>query len=110
MNKEEILAKSRQENKNRDIAEIENGKSASKFASITSAIFSGVLFLLEKFITGHTNNCLWAMLAFMNCMIYSYKVVKFDNRKMLPAAVLWGFTTVIVLILAIMDFADNSIL
>ena len=48
MNKEEILAKSRQENKNRDIAEIENGKSAAKFAIITSAIFSQECFSFLK--------------------------------------------------------------
>ena len=110
MNKEEILAKSRQENKNRDIAEIENSKSASKFAIITSAIFAGVLFLLEGIITGHNNNSLWAMLAFINCMLCGYKAFRLGNRKMRPAAILWGFTTVVVLILAIMDFTENSIL
>ena len=110
MNKEEILAKSRQENKNRDIAEIENGKSASKFAVITSAIFAGVLFILEAVITGHNNNSLWAMLAFMNCMMCGYKAFRLGNVKMRPAAILWGFCTIIVLILAIIDFTEKSVL
>ena len=110
MNKEEILEKSRQENKNRDIAELENGKSAAKFAIITSAIFAGVLFLLEGIITGHNNNSLWAMLAFMNCMMCGYKAFRLGNEKMRPAAILWGFCTIIVLILAIIDFTEKSVL
>ena len=98
MNKEEILEKSRQENKNRDIAEIENGKSASKFAVITSAIFAGVLFILEGIITGHNNNSLWAMLAFMNCMLCGYKAFRLGNKKMRPAAILWGYLPLLTLL------------
>ena len=40
MNKEEILAKSRQENKNRNIAEIDKTKSSSRFAIIFTMFFA----------------------------------------------------------------------
>ena len=44
MNREEILAKSRQENKNRDVAEISQTKDASRFAiNIQSRLLSDIL-------------------------------------------------------------------
>ena len=48
MNREEILAKSRQENKNRDIAEIDRARSASRFAMLFSLCFIVIYTMLSE--------------------------------------------------------------
>ena len=110
MNKEEILAKSRQENQDRDIAEIENSKSAAKFALISAVIYAGIIFLIEALITDHMNYSLWSVLAFVNFTISICKAVKFKSVRHRPAAILWGTTTFIVIMLAIIDIMDRSVL
>ena len=55
MNKEEILAKSRQENKNRDIAEIDKAKSAARFSMSFSLIFICIFTTLSIIATSRVN-------------------------------------------------------
>ncbi len=78
MNKEEILAKSRQENKNRDIAEIDNKKSASRFAIIFTMLFTCVFAITTLLITEKIN---YGALATAICMLFSMQLHRAIKSK-----------------------------
>lgn len=61
MNKEEILEKSRKENKNKDIAEIDTTNSASKIAAIAGALLCVLISSLDWYFTKTVNFACWAI-------------------------------------------------
>ena len=73
MNREEILAKSRQENKNRDIAEIDRARSASRFAMLFSLCFIVIYTMLSLFASNRVN---YGVIATEFCMIFAMNLHK----------------------------------
>ena len=61
MNKEEILEKSRAENKNKDIYEQEILKQANSSAVIVMMVLATVFFAVQIFVGGGTNWGIWAL-------------------------------------------------
>lgn len=61
MKKEEILEKSRRENKNRDIVEIDTINSASKIAAIVGALLCVLVSSLDWHFTKTINFACWAI-------------------------------------------------
>ncbi len=95
MNKEEILAKSRQENKNRDIAEIDKAKSASRFALIISMVFTVLWTMLSIIATSRVN---YGVIATEFCMVFSiqlYRAIKSKKAADSLLAALSGITFLI---------------
>ena len=78
MNKEEILEKSRQENKNRDIAEIDRAKSDSRFAVILTMLFTCLYAVITLLITGKMN---YGALATAICMLFSMQLHRNIKNK-----------------------------
>ncbi|MBR5684020.1 MAG: hypothetical protein IKW96_12220 [Ruminococcus sp.] len=76
MNKEEILAKSRQENKNRDYAEIERLKKSTFFALMCSIGFTCLWTVLSLIATWRVNFAVIATEFFMIFSMHLYKAVK----------------------------------
>ncbi|MBQ6252103.1 DUF6442 family protein [Ruminococcus sp.] len=90
MNKEEILAKSRQENKNRDIAEIDRARSASRFAMLFSLCFIVIYTMLSLFATSRVN---YGVIATEFCMIFAmnlHKAIKSRTSADIAVAALNG--------------------
>ena len=90
MNKEEILAKSRQENKNRDIAEIDRARSASRFAMLFSLCFIVIYTMLSLFASSRVN---YGMIATEFCMIFAmnlHKAIKSRTSADIAVAALNG--------------------
>ncbi len=90
MNREEILAKSRQENKNRDIAEIDRARSASRFAMLFSLCFIVIYTMLSLFATSRVN---YGMIATEFCMIFAmnlHKAIKSRTSADIAVAALNG--------------------
>lgn len=90
MNKEEILEKSRQENKNRDIAEIDRARSASRFAMLFSLCFIVIYTMLSLFASNHVN---YGMIATEFCMIFAmnlHKAIKSRTSADITVAALNG--------------------
>ena len=103
MNKEEILAKSRLENKNRDIAEIDKAKSASKFAILVSASFTCLWTILSVIATSRVN---FAVLATEFCMVFTfhlYKAVKHKNFDSIICAAVMGASFLLTVFMAIRE-------
>ena len=90
MNREEILAKSRQENKNRDIAEIDRARSASRFAMLFSLCFIVIYTMLSLFATSRVN---YGVIATEFCMIFAmnlHKAIKSRTSADIAVAALNG--------------------
>ena len=90
MNKEEILAKSRQENKNRDIAEIDRARSASRFAMLFSLCFIVIYTMLSLFASSRVN---YGVIATEFCMIFAmnlHKAIKSRTSADIAVAALNG--------------------
>ena len=69
MNKDEILAKSRAENKNKDVYEQEVLKQASRSAVVVQMALATLFFVTQIFTGGGVNWGLWALVR-----IFSYPV------------------------------------
>ena len=93
MNKEEILEKSRQENKNRDIAEIDRARSASRFAMLFSLCFIVIYTMLSMLSLFATSRVNYGMIATEFCMIFAmnlHKAIKSRTSADIAVAALNG--------------------
>lgn len=80
MNREEILAKSRAENKNQDIYEQEIIKQASKIAVLVQMILATVFFVAQIFAGKGINLGLWA-LVFSSSMVMNWMTYRKLHRR-----------------------------
>ena len=103
MNKEEILAKSRQENKNRDIAEIDKAKNAARFSIVFSMGFIVIFTALSLGATGRVN---YGVIATEFCITFSmqlYKAIKSKNSADIVCAALSGATFLFLSFIAVCE-------
>lgn len=81
MDKEEILAKSRMENKGRDMAAIEENRSSARFAVLFGFFFMAVLAVLS--LISH-NKMIYGVAAMEYCIVFAmniFNAVKKKERK-----------------------------
>lgn len=78
MNKEEILAKSRAENKNKDVYEIEVLKLADSCGIIVMAVLALIFFSIQIFVGGGQN---WGMSALVFSPIMATSWVKYIKLR-----------------------------
>lgn len=97
MNKDEILAISRAENKNKDIYEQEVLKQASRSAVVVQMSLATLFILIQIFTVGGINWGLWAIVFSANMTINWVKYIKLrrDNELLIALAY-----TVLVLIMS----------
>ena len=93
MNKEKVLEMSRQENKEKDLFELEVNKKASTVGICVAAIICGLLFAAEIFICGTPNYGLWSIIAAINGGIYLYSGIKLKNKGKLTVGVIFALIT-----------------
>ncbi|MEA4911151.1 MAG: DUF6442 family protein [Oscillospiraceae bacterium] len=98
MNKEEILEKSRKENKNKDMAEIEAIKRASRIAAITGAVLCMVISVLDWNITKTINWACWTVDFGMMSVLNAWQYFKLRYKKNLVLA------TISILLLALFGY------
>lgn len=87
MNREEILEKSRAENKNRDIYEQEVLKQANAIAVVVMMILATVFFAAQIFVGGGTNWGIWALVFSANMTTFWVKYTKLRRRHELVMAI-----------------------
>ena len=87
MNKEEILEKSRAENKNKDIYEQEILKQASASAVIVMMVLAAIFFSAQIFVGGGTNWGIWALVFSANTTTFWVKYIKFRRKNELLLAI-----------------------
>lgn len=110
MTKEEILEKSREENKNKDIATIEAEKKAGSFALITCSIAAAILWFIEVFITKEVNHSLWLVVLIANAAMHFHLFFTMKKKRNLICAILFTISSIAVLFITISVFMYKSIL
>ncbi|WP_024861468.1 DUF6442 family protein [Ruminococcus flavefaciens] len=107
MNKEEILAKSRQENKNRDVAEISQTKDASRFAIIFSLAFYLIFSTLTMIAHKPFNSSIAAMETCVMFAVYLHKSIKTRKNEHIVCAFLMGAAFLMFSFVAIMELFEK---
>ena len=89
MNREEILEKSRKENKNQDVYEQEVLKQSNEVAAFVMVLLAAVFWLIQIFTDGGINYGLWALVFAQNMTTFWVKYVKLRRRHELIFAILY---------------------
>lgn len=89
MNKDEVLAKSRAENKNKDVYEQEILKQSSTLAVIIMVMLAAVFFITQIFVGGGINYGIWALVFCSNMATFWVKYVKLHRRFDLVMAIMY---------------------
>ncbi len=97
MNKDEVLAKSRAENKNKDVYGQEVLKQASRSAVVVQMLLATLFFVTQIFTGGGINWGLWAIVFSSNMTIKWVKYIKLRRKNDLLIAIAY---TVLVLIMS----------
>lgn len=108
MNKEEILEKSRQENKNRDIAEIDRARSDSRFAVIFTMLFTCLFAVMTILVTEKMN---YGAIATAICMLFSmqlHRTIKSKNTGDILCAALIGLWFLILTCIAVRELFGSK--
>ena len=87
MNKEEILAKSRAENKNKDVYEHEILKQANSCVVKVMSILAGIFFIAQMFLGGGTNWGMWALVFSASMTTFWVKYIKLRCKHELVMAI-----------------------
>ena len=87
MNKDEILAKSRAENKNKDVYEQEVLKQASRSAVVVQMAMATLFFVTQIFTGGGVNWGLWALVFSASMTINWVKYIKLHRKYELLIAI-----------------------
>lgn len=87
MNKEEILEKSRAENRNKDIYEKEVLKQANTCAVMVMMVLAVIFFAVQIFVGGGTNLGIWALVFSTNMTTFWVKYIKLRRKHELALAV-----------------------
>lgn len=87
MDKEKILAKSRAENKNKDVYEQEVLKQVSNNAVIVQMFLAAVFFVTQIFVGGGINWGLWALVFSANMTTNWVKYIKLHRKNELMVAI-----------------------
>ena len=89
MNKDEILAKSRAENKNRDVYEQEVLKQASRSAVVVQMALATLFFVTQIFTGGGVNWGLWALVFSASMTINWVKYIRLHRKYELAIAIVY---------------------
>lgn len=93
MNKDEILAKSRAENKNKDIYEQEILKQTNTYAIITLMTLATIFFVIQICVGGGINYGIYAIISSGNMTTSWMKYIKLKQQKQLLIAILYTLLT-----------------
>ena len=101
MNKEDVLKASREENNNKDFAEIEYENKAVKIAALGMIFLASIYFLLEIIINGKTNYGWYSIIALFCAVVYGYKGIKLRKKYSIFISIIWLVLTTIYTIMQI---------
>lgn len=87
MDKEEILEKSRAENKNKDIYEQEVLKKAGTYAVLVMMAFATIFFAVQIFVGGGMNWGMYALVFSANMTTFWVKYIKLRHKHELVMAI-----------------------
>ena len=100
MKKEEILEKSRKDNKKKDIYEIEVESKASTYASIAMLLLACTYYGYEIFSGKGTNPAFYSIISIYCAIFYGYKSIKSEKYRKLNVftSFIWGLLTILLVL------------
>lgn len=105
MNKQEILQASRNENKNKDIYELEVISKAQRVGGLIAVSVTFVLMLIERMISNSGMNYGYFLIILsMGMGMWLYKAVKMKIKYEIFLAVLWTVLTIYAAIMVVLNF------
>ena len=100
MKKEEILEKSKKENKNKDMYAIEVEAKGANYAGIAMLLLAFVYFIYEIFTGKGSNPAFYSIITIYNAILYGYKAIKIETHRKLNAftSFVWGLLTLMLIL------------
>jgi len=100
MKKEEILKKSREENKNKDMYEIQVESKGATYAAISMLILATIYYCFEIFSGKGTNPGFYSLIALYCSVVYGWKAIKLEKRRALHifTSAIWGVMTILLIL------------
>ena len=94
MNKEEILAKSKQENQGQDIASLEVSRASMVFGWITAVCLLALVAVVEALVYDRMNNGIFFAVMAGSSAIFINKYLKLRKRHELYIAIIYVFAAI----------------
>lgn len=105
MNKEEILRKSRNENQNKDIYELEVIRKAQRVGGLIAVCVTFALMVIERVILDiGTNYGYFLIILSAGMGLWIYKAVKMRKKHEMLLAVLWTALAIYAAVMVILNF------
>jgi hypothetical protein len=105
MNKDEILEKSRNENQNKDIYEMEIINKGQRIGGLIGVSVTFALMLIERVILDiGTNYGYFLIILSAGAGLWIYKAVKMKKKHEILLAVIWSLFAVYTLVMVILGF------
>ena len=100
MKKEEILEKSRKDNKKKDVYAIQVEAKGANIAGITMLLLAFIYYSYEIFTGKGSNPALYSIITIYNAVLYGYKAIKIKEKRGLwiATSVIWGLLTLILVL------------
>lgn len=100
MKKEEILEKSKKENKNKDMYAVEVEAKGANYAGITMLLLAFIYFTFEIFSGRGSNPAFYSIITVYNAVLFGYKAIKIKNHRKLNTftSVVWGLLTMMLIL------------
>lgn len=93
MNKEEILKRSRTENKNQDVYEKEVTRDAANYGACAAGILATIFFIVQIFVGGGMNYGLYAVVFAIPAAGFIYKAIRLRRRHEILVAIVYTVAT-----------------
>ena len=96
MKKEEILEKSREENKKKDAYDLEVGYKAASAASIAMVILAFVYYTYEIVSGKGSNPAFYSLITIYNGVFWGYKAIRLEKNRGLSIAssIIWSILSI----------------
>ncbi len=98
MNKEEILAKSRQDNKNQDLVAAKADSTSASIAIIFALFYSLIVYMVQLTSGNGVNYSLFSLIALINAVINVYKSFTLRKKRYFLQTALWVPVTIALVI------------
>ena len=108
MKKEEILAKAQQENKKKDLADIEAQRLGAVWGACAGMVLAGIFMVLSFVLTGKSSPGFMAIAFVTDAFIFWVKWFKLHKRHELAIAIIYSIMTIACIIIHIIMLVDSS--
>ncbi len=94
MNREEILAKSREENKDKDLVSAKADSKACNIAIVAASVYAAIIYCIQIFTGNGVNFELFSMVTLINAVMNVYKGIVLKKKSYIFTSAVWIVLTI----------------